>query len=324
MKKQTKMQKKSGVEKDIYQQVTDRIISALEKDTVPWKKPWRSAVKQYGGMLPTNALTGNHYNGVNILLLWVAEEEMGINVNRWLTYRQAQQLGGQVRKGERSTLTVVFKPFEIQAKDKEDHLLFDDQGKPLMEQRVMLKANPLFNVTQCDGLPECLLQEGERIPENTLSPEISHAVHTMLDATGVQLASVAQDRAFYSPARDRIVMPLSGQFFTESDYWSTLLHEMVHSTGHVDRLNREGITLKNRKFGDPIYSFEELVAEMGSAFLCAQLEVFGEVNHESYIDGWLSILKADKKALFRACKQAREASEFLLSFRVAHNVSKAA
>ncbi|MDE1485178.1 ssDNA-binding domain-containing protein [Xenorhabdus bovienii] len=324
MKKQTKMQKKSGVEKDIYQQVTDRIISALEKGTAPWKKPWRSAVKQYGGMLPTNALTGNHYNGVNILLLWMAAEEMGSNVNRWLTYRQAQQLGGQVRKGERSTLTVIFKPFEIQAKDKEDHLLFDDQGKPLMEQRVMLKANPLFNVTQCDGLPECLLQEGERIPENTLLPEISHEVHTMLDATGVQLASVAQDRAFYSPAHDRIVMPLSDQFFTESDYWSTLLHEMVHSTGHVDRLNREGITLKNRKFGDPIYSFEELVAEMGSAFLCAQLEVFGEVNHESYIDGWLSILKADKKALFRACKQAREASEFLLSFRVAHNVSKAA
>ncbi|MDE9492893.1 ssDNA-binding domain-containing protein [Xenorhabdus bovienii] len=324
MKKQTKMQKKSGVEKDIYQQVTDRIISALEKGTAPWKKPWRSAVKQYGGMLPTNALTGNHYNGVNILLLWMAAEEMGSNVNRWLTYRQAQQLGGQVRKGERSTLTVIFKPFEIQAKDKEDHLLFDDQGKPLMEQRVMLKANPLFNVTQCDGLPECLLQEGERIPENTLLPEISHEVHTMLDATGVQLASVAQDRAFYSPARDRIVMPLSDQFFTESDYWSTLLHEMVHSTGHVDRLNREGITLKNRKFGDPIYSFEELVAEMGSAFLCAQLEVFGEVNHESYIDGWLSILKADKKTLFRACKQAREASEFLLSFRVAHNVSKAA
>lgn len=318
------MQKKSGVEKDIYQQVTDKIISALEKGTAPWKKPWRSAVKQYGGMLPTNALTGNHYNGVNILLLWMAAEEMGSNVNRWLTYRQTQQLGGQVRKGERSTLTVIFKPFEIQAKDKEDHLLFDDQGKPLMEQRVMLKANPLFNVTQCDGLPECLLQEGERIPENTLLPKISHEVHTMLDATGVQLASVAQDRAFYSPARDRIVIPLSSQFFTESDYWSTLLHEMVHSTGHVDRLNREGITLKNRKFGDPIYSFEELVAEMGSAFLCAQLEVFGEVNHESYIDGWLSILKADKKALFRACKQAREASEFLLSFRVAHNVSKAA
>ncbi|AOM40995.1 ArdC family protein [Xenorhabdus hominickii] len=324
MKKQPEMQKKSELKNDIYQSVTDRIVSALEKGTVPWKKPWRSAVKQYGGMLPKNALTGNHYNGVNILLLWMAAEEMGVNVNRWLTYHQAQQLGGQVRKGEKCTLAVIFKPFEVQARDKEEHLLFDNQGNPLMEQRVMLKANPLFNVIQCDGLPEHLLQEGERIPEDTLSSKISHEVHTMLEATGVKLTSVAQDKAFYSPARDRIVMPLSGQFFTESDYWSTLLHEMVHSTGHVNRLNREGITLKNRKFGDPIYSFEELVAEMGSAFLCAQLEVFGEVNHESYIDSWLSILKADKKALFRACKQAREASEFLLSSRVAHNVSKAA
>ncbi|CEE91899.1 ArdC family protein [Xenorhabdus koppenhoeferi] len=324
MKKQTKMQKRSEVEKDIYQQVTDKIISALETGTVPWKKPWRSAVKQYGGMLPANALTGNHYNGVNILLLWIAAEEIGCNVNRWLTYRQAQQLGGQVRKGEKSTLAVIFKPFEVQARDKEDNLLFDDKGKPLMEQRVMLKANPLFNVIQCDGLPEHLLQEGERIPEDMLSPKISHEVHTMLDATGVNLASVAQNRAFYSPASDRIVMPLSGQFFTEADYWSTLLHEMVHSTGHANRLNREGITLKNRKFGDPVYSFEELVAEMGSAFLCAHLEVFGEVNHESYIEHWLSILKADKKALFRACKQAREANEYLLSFRIAHNTAKAA
>ncbi|MDC9612887.1 zincin-like metallopeptidase domain-containing protein [Xenorhabdus khoisanae] len=323
MKKQTQIQKKPEVEKDIYQQVTDKIIRALEQGTAPWKRPWRSAVKQYGGMLPMNALTGNHYNGVNILLLWMAAEEMGVNVNKWITYRQAQQLGGQVRKGEKSTLAVIFKPFEVQARDKEHNLLFDNEGKPFMEQRVMLKANPLFNVTQCDGLPEHLLQEEERIPEDTLSPGISHEVHTMLDATGVKFISIAQNRAFYSPTIDRIVMPLSGQFLTEADYWSTLLHEMVHSTGHVSRLSREGITLRNRKFGDPIYSFEELVAEMGSAFLCAQLEVFGEVNHESYIEHWLSILKADKKALFRACKQAREASEYLLNLRIAHNAKAA-
>ncbi|CDL80392.1 ArdC family protein [Xenorhabdus cabanillasii] len=318
------MKKQINAEKDIYQQVTDRIISALEKGTAPWKRPWRSTDKQSGDILPINAMTGNHYNGVNILLLWMSAEEMGTNINRWLTYRQAQQLGGQVRKGERATLTVIYKSYETQAKDENNDLLFDNEGQPLMEQRAMLKSNRLFNVIQCDGLPEHLLSE--RIPEDkqeTLSPRIRREVSTMLDATGVKLISAAQNRAFYGPINDRIVMPLSEQFDTEADYWSTLLHEMVHSTGHASRLNREGITRIHLKFGDPIYSFEELVAEMGSAFLCAQLEVFGEVNHDSYIEHWLSVLKKDKKALFRACKQAREASEYLLNFRTFHNAKVA-
>ncbi|PHM27830.1 ArdC family protein [Xenorhabdus innexi] len=316
------MKKQTNAEKDIYQQVTDRIISALEKGTVPWKKPWRSTDKQSGGILPTNAMTGNHYNGVNILLLWMSAEEMVTNNNRWLTYLQAQQLGGKVRKGERATLTVIYKQYEVQAKDESHGLLFDNEGQPLMERRTMLKPNMLFNVTQCDGLPEHLLQQYERIPEDkqeNFSSRIRHEVSKILDATGVKMISAAQDRAFYGPTSDRIVMPLSEQFDTEADYWSTLLHEMVHSTGHASRLNREGITRKNFQFGDPIYSFEELVAEMGSAFLCSQLEVFGEVNHASYIEHWLSVLKKDKKALFRACKQAREASEYLLNLRTFHN-----
>ncbi|MBC8946520.1 ArdC family protein [Xenorhabdus indica] len=322
------MKKKINVEKDIYQQVTDKIISALEKGTLPWKRPWRSATKQFGNMLPTNAMTGNHYNGVNILLLWMSAEEMGTNINSWLTYRQAQQLGGQVRKGERSTLTVIYKSYEIQARDEDNDngLLFDSEGQPLMKQCAMLKSNQLFNVIQCDGLPEHLLHEGGRIPEDRqkiLSPRIRSEVSTMLNATGVKMTSLPQNRAYYGIIGDRIVMPLVEQFNTEADYWSTLLHEMVHSTGHASRLNREGITSITRKFGDPIYAFEELVAEMGSAFLCTQLEVFGEVNHESYIEHWLSILKKDKKSLFRACKQAREASEYLLNLRTSHNAKVA-
>lgn len=320
------MKEQNNAKKDIYQQVTDRIISALEKGTVPWKRPWRSATKQFGDMLPTNAMTGNHYNGVNILLLWMSAEEMGTNTNRWLTYRQAQQLGGQVRKGERATLTVIYKPYETQARDENNDLLFDNEGQPLMKQCGMLKDNWLFNVIQCDGLPEHLSQEDEQLPKNkqeTLSPRIRNEVFTILDATGVKMTSAPQNRAYYRTIADRIVMPLVEQFSTEADYWSTLLHEMVHSTGHTSRLNREGITSRNRKFGDPVYSFEELVAEMGSAFLCAQLEVLGEVNHESYVEHWLSILKKDKKALFRACKQAREASEYLLNLRTSHNTKVA-
>lgn len=318
--------KNQHVKRDVYQEVTDRVIAALEKGTMPWHRPWRAAVNHHGEIFPSNALTGNFYNGVNVLLLWLAAEEQGYCVNRWLTFRQAQQLGGSVRKGETSTLAVIYKPLELQAEDKEGNLLFEDAGKPLMIQRSMLKANPLFNVAQCDGLPNYLLQSGEAIPgeeKTTVNADICNRVTAMYQASGVNVNFFVQDRAYYSSSKDSIVMPSCEQFFTEADYWSTLLHEMVHSTGHSTRLNREGITSVSRKFGDPVYSFEELIAEMGSAFLCAQLEVLGEVNHESYIEHWLGVLKEDKKALFRACKQAREASEFLLNLTVSDSAKAA-
>ncbi len=109
------------------------------------------------------------------------------------------------------------------------------------------------------------------------------------------------------------MLPLTSQFDAEGDYWSTVLHELVHASDHVKRLNREGITRASKKFGDPVYAFEELIAEIGSAFLCAHLGITGDLQHESYVDGWLSKLKSDKKALFSACRQAREASEYLLA-----------
>lgn len=304
-----------GNAKDLYQQITDKVVAALENGTAPWKRPWRSVNNERGGIVPSNALTGNAYSGVNILLLWMSAEERGFSTNRWLTYRQAQQLGGQVRKREQATGAVIYKPLQVQAEDRDGNKLLADDGQPLMVERAMLKSLYLFNVLQCDNLPAHLQVSAERIPDQevqTLSAQTYNRVLAILNASGVQVTSAAQNRAFYSPNHDRIVMPLSRQFFTEADYWATLLHEMVHSTGHASRLNREGITASSGKFGDPAYAFEELCAEMGSAFLCAHLEVLGEVNHESYIDHWLNVLKADKKALFRACRQAREASEYLL------------
>jgi antirestriction protein ArdC len=305
---------------DLYQTVTDKIIAALEKGTAPWRRPWRTAEKFVGSSLPANALTGRHYSGVNIPLLWMAAEERGFRSDRWLTYRQAQEAGGQVRKGETSSLAVIFKPFEKQAEDKKGNKLFDDQGKPLMVSRAMLKSLQLFNTQQCEGLPEHLVgQPAEPMTKDetdTLSVPVMNRVLEIFNASGVKSTSLRQDKAFYWPAMDEIVMPLSGQFFTEADYWSTLLHELVHASGHQKRLNREGITSSTRKFGDPIYAFEELIAEMGSAFLCAELGVYGEVQHESYISSWLTKLREDKKALFNACRQAREATEFLLNHHI--------
>ena len=303
---------------DLYQQVTDNIIGAIERGTLPWRKPWRTDRNRIytGSVMPQNGTTGYHYSGVNVLLLWIAAEERGFHSNRWLTYKQAEAVGGHVRAGETATLAVVFKPWDKQVEDVEGRQLFDEEGKPLKTRIPMLKPLYLFNVAQCDNLPETVVgvmpatetDEGDALVDAKTQAQ----VNTLVEACGVRVELVYQDRAFYSPLRDQIVLPLAQQFRTEADYWSTLLHELVHSTGHAKRLNREGITSSSRRFGDPVYAFEELVAELGSAFMCAQLGVFGDIKHDSYLEHWLKVLREDKRALFRAAKQAREASEFLL------------
>ncbi len=302
---------------DLYQTVTDKIIAALEKGTAPWRRPWRWVEKPAGSSLPVNAVTGRSYSGVNIPLLWLAAEEREFRSDRWLTYLQAQEAGGQVRKGETGSLAVLFKPFEKQAEDKNGNKQFDTKGEPLMASRVMLKSLHLFNTEQCDGLPEPLAGQPATVmtPDetDTLSAPVMNRVLDILKTSGVKTTWQRQNQAFYRPVTDEIVMPLAGQFFTEAGHWATLLHELVHASGHEKRLNREGITSSTRQFGDPIYSVEELIAEMGSAFLCAELGVYGEVQHENYIGSWLKSLREDKKVLFSACRQAREATEFLLT-----------
>ena len=296
---------------DLYQQITNRIIIALENGVAPWKKPWRRADGSYIAGLPLNASTGRQYSGINVLLLWMSAAEQGFRSSQWLTYRQAQEIGGQVRKGEKATLGVVYKDWRKQAEDSNGNRQYNADGEPVMETVPMIKALQLFNVEQCDGLPVHLTEEPPQ-SEPDICPVIAKRINAMLHSTGVKYQSLPQNRAFYQFSVDKIVTPMAEQFVTEADYWSTLLHELVHSTGHAKRLNREGITSSTRKFGDPVYAFEELIAEMGSAFLCAQLGIDGDVQHDSYVGSWLSILKSDKKALFRACRHARQASEYLL------------
>lgn len=302
---------------DLYQAVTDKIIAALEKGTPPWKKPWRSLNKTVSGSLPCNALTGRRYNGVNVLLLWMAAEEKGYSANRWLTYRQAGESGGHVKTGECASLAILFKPFQVQAEDKDGNPLRDSHGDTLMVERAILKSMPLFNVDQCEGLPEQVsgIASTPLTTEEVegVDAETSNRVLSILNATGVNICYRSQNQAFYQPVADSITLPLARQFFTKADFWSTLLHELVHSTGHQKRLAREGIIRNFGRFGDETYAFEELIAEVGSAFLCAELGIFGEVQHESYVASWLKVLKEDKRAIFRASRQAREACEFLLN-----------
>jgi antirestriction protein ArdC len=301
---------------DLYQQVTDRMVAAIEKGTLPWRRPWRSPVKSAVSPVPVNACTGRGYQGINVLLLWLSADERGFTADRWLTYRQTLDAGGQVRRGETGSLAVLYKPLEYPQKDTDDNLQFDAHGRLVMAHRTMIRSLFLFNVAQCDGLPASVMGPQPALLSaksgDTAVTPATHQILRMLDATGVKARSFRQRHAYYHPQTDEIVMPAADQFFTDSDYWSTLLHELVHATGHQKRLNREGITSSSRHFGDPVYAFEELIAEMGSAFLCATLGVYGEVHHDSYISHWLSILKADKKALFRACRFSREAAEYLL------------
>ncbi|EPW1436642.1 ArdC family protein [Salmonella enterica subsp. diarizonae serovar 16:z10:e,n,x,z15] len=320
MKKHKKGSSGQTAHADVYQMVTDRIVAALEQGTAPWRRPWTSADAGCSGGLPSNALTGRCYSGVNVLLLWMAAEEGGYTSDRWLTYRQAQEAGGQVRKGETGSLAVIYKDWTKPAEDEHGSRLYDTDGSPLTETVPMLRQLHLFNVAQCDGLPEHMQvpqpDDGAQRPVEdyaVVSPARLADVQKMLEATGVQLGSRYQSQAYYRPTADTIVMPLTSQFDSEADYWATLLHEMVHSTGHGKRLDREGITSSSRRHGDRVYAFEELIAETGSAFLCAQLGIYGEVQHESYIDSWLQVLRSDKKALFRACSKAREATEYLLA-----------
>ncbi|WP_080707958.1 MULTISPECIES: ArdC-like ssDNA-binding domain-containing protein [Erwiniaceae] len=247
MKKTTsrKAARRPAKQTDLYHQITDCIVVALENGVAPWRKPWRAAAGSGLAGLPLNATTGRHYSGVNVLLLWMSAEEQGFRNNRWLTYRQAQQAGGQVRKGEKATLAVVYKDWTKQAEDREGNRLYDSDGKPLTETVPMLKPLQLFNAEQCEGLPAEVAASPEQPPavdeDGILSPDVMDRVVRMFNATGVKHRTLPQNRAYYRPLTDEIVMPVAGQFFTEADWWSTLLHELVHSTGHVKRLNREGM-----------------------------------------------------------------------------------
>ncbi|AKG68254.1 DNA primase [Serratia fonticola] len=301
---------------DLFQVVTDKIIAVLEKGTSPWRKPWRTVA---GGMsgLPANAITGRAYSGINVLLLWIDAADKGFTSHRWLTFKQAQDAGGNVRKGEKSTLVTLFKPFEKKETDEQGRPMFDEQGNAVVSQRNFMTSFHLFNVEQCENLPEKLLTpvsvagDTEETPEQHDIERIQRA-EQVVACSGVPVVHRHQDQAFYSPRADRITVPEAVQFNSPADYYSTLLHELVHSTGHISRLAREGITSSSRRFGEPVYAFEELVAEIGSAFLCAEVGIQGDVQHESYIASWLKALKEDKKVIFQASRFAREAFEYLI------------
>lgn len=296
---------------DLHQHVTDRIIAALEAGTAPWLKPWANAGSHLA--LPRNAVSNRYYNGVNVLLLWLAAAEKGYRQSKWITMKAANELGGHVRKGEKATLVVNYNPVEKEKLDKDGNVVLDDEGNPEMERFSFITTHYLFNIEQCENLPA---QYYETIGEAESKPEVQYRefaeIRQIIEGIDLKVEIKPSNRAYYRPSTDVVVMPEMKQFKSEADFYSVLLHEMTHSTGHKNRLDREGITSGNAKFGNDIYAFEELVAEMGGAFLCAHLGFDTVPQNASYIASWIKVLKEDKRAIFRASGKAREACDYML------------
>jgi antirestriction protein ArdC len=281
---------KTEEKKDVYSIITERIIAQLEEGTVPWRKPWKA---QNGGN-PANFGSRKTYRGINWFLLSFSPYSCPF----WLTYKQAAEIGGNVRKGEKGT-PVVFWNWVDSKTEK------DASGKP--KKIPFLKHYTVFNVEQCDGInwtPEVI--EGAEF--NPIA-EAESIVKSMPRAPALAHGG---DRAYYRPSTDSVQMPTPETFDTAGNYYSTLFHELAHATGHESRLNRKGVA-EVAAFGGETYAKEELVAEMGAAFLCAVSGIDNTLPASaSYIQGWLKQLKEDAKLVIHAAAQGQRAADYIL------------
>ena len=293
---------------DVYARVTDRIVEDLSRGVRPWAKPWTAPAGQERARI-TLPLRGNGtpYRGINVLLLWGAALDRGFCAPMWMTYRQAQELGGQVRKGESGSLVV----FANRVTKTET----GDDGADVEREIPVMKGYTVFNVEQIDGLPDRYRPRPAPLPDAGElgapgAPAIEpHAVaEAFFAGTGADFRH-GGGQAFYAPARDLIQLPPVAAFRDAEAYAATKAHELVHWTGHPSRNARAF----GKRFGDHAYAFEELVAELGAAFLCAHLGVTPEIreDHAAYLSHWLQVLQQDKRAIFTAATHAQRAVDYL-------------
>jgi len=293
-----KTRKPSDTRANLYDEVTRRIVTELEAGRIPWVQPWGRSGGTGPG-LPRNALTSRNYSGVNVLILWGAVIEQGWPSQSWLTFKQAIEAGGAVRKGEHGTTVVYADRFVPEGeKARVEREGGDAKAIPF------LKRFTVFNVAQCEGLRPGLAADPAPLPEREIVP-VAEAV---IAASGVDFR-IGGDKAFYVPAHDFVQVPPQPAFFEQINYYRTCLHELTHATGHPARLGRNLTT----SFGSKDYAREELVAEMGSAFLCAALGIVPTVRHADYLASWLTVLREDNRAIFRAASAASKAADWLLS-----------
>lgn len=295
---------------DVYEKVTARILAELEKGIRPWFKPW-NAEYTAGRIAKPLRHNGQPYSGINILMLWGSAVAQGFAAPIWMTYRQAMELGAHVRKGEKGSL-VVYANAITRTETGED-------GEESEREIPFMKGYTVFNVEQIDGLPAHyygrpkLRFDGPR--------RIDHA-EGFIAALGADIRH-GGNQAYYAIGSDHVQMPPFEAFADAESYYATLAHECTHWTRHAKRLDRD---FGRKRWGDEGYAREELVAELGSAFLCADLELTPEVreDHSAYIGSWLKVLKNDKRTIFSAAAHAQRAADFLHSLQAPRTEERAA
>jgi antirestriction protein ArdC len=286
---------------DVYKTVTDSIIAALEAGNVaPWHKPWQAG-HAAGPVSRPLRHNGQPYQGVNVLVLWIAAEAKGYTAPLWLTFKQAQELGGNGRRGEKGT-TVVYASTFTKEETRAD-------GSTAERKIPFLKTYTVFNAEQCDGLPAHYTAQLPP-PAGDVKPHETAAAFAA--ATGADIRAGGA-RAYYSPSGDYIQVPHAAAFETAEAHACTTLHELAHWTGHASRLDRD----LAGKFERHAYAAEELVAELAAAFLAADLglEASPHPEHVNYLAAWLEVLKNDKRAIFTAASAASRAAAYLHSLQ---------
>jgi antirestriction protein ArdC len=284
----------------LYDEITNKIIAELEAGCVPWVQPWGTAAAKPPLAMPKSAATGRLYSGINILILWGAATERAFTGQSWLTFRQALSLGGHVRKGERGT-TVVYADRFVPTGEKRRASENGEEAQAVP----FLKRFTVFNSDQCDGLPPEIATIAPPAPPGLIEPRVENLIR----ATGIDFR-IGGNRAFYVPAEDYVQVPPPQAYFEPINWHRTALHELAHASGHPSRLNRD----LSGSFGTRKYAFEELVAEISSAFSCASLGIVPTVRHADYIGSWLEVLREDNRAIVRAASQASKVADYLLGF----------
>lgn len=277
-----------------FERISTAIQGALQGELPTWRRPWRTLRESGAVTIPVNASSGRAYRGVNVCILWARQDaDM-----RYLTYRQALEAGGHVRKGEKGTQIVFWQ--------KSSRKVRDEKGEEELRDSLLMRVYSVFNVSQCEGLKLPVRETVAPQPTPKTMAELYAKLGTRVEHGG--------DRAFFAPGPDFIGMPLPEAFTSADAYAATALHELVHWTGHEKRLAREF----GKRFGDRAYAAEELVAEIGAAFLCAALGIDSALEHHaSYVQHWNQMLRDDSRAIITAASRAQAAADYLLG-RIQH------
>lgn len=285
---------------DTYLSITNTIIEAIESGTRPWMQPWSAASDEQMFNRPLRA-NGEPYRGINILLLWNASAVQGFEYDRFMTYRQAQQLGGQIRMGEKGTLIVKYGTVARRSEQSGE-----DEDREQSQKIPYIKSYTVFNLSQIGGLPSEFYTRKERrprLPEDRLA--IADAFIKGTNARIIHGGSMS----CYQPRHDLIRLPPFSAFESRESYYTTALHELAHWSGAPHRLDRR----QTPDYRSLHYAFEEMVAEITACFLCSDLEITAELRQESaaYIDDWLFAMRSDIRLIFSAAAKAQAAADFL-------------